>query len=734
MILLNYNMYGCIDVENSGSESSTFPVKRNCFNTGCTSSSTSTDVVHQADGEGRLLYDGRSLTSPFPEVDLLGITGSAISDSELTKLPVNLKLNGVVQLDEGPLDLSVSRRVTATRCRRSAADNKPEVISTSPRLRSSKSQTLTSGSLARLVKRFGGTSTSTTTSSVIGSDGAGRSNSGVCRGASTSHESSARPRSVTVPQSTSLFKPLPTPSGGLITSSERPPTTFVSAPPSRWRRDSFWANGGWLSGATGASSSSTLTTERLDNRKRSQPAATSDSVDRRSHVADAQSIKLNRKQFTDHRKSSHRGSTRLRCERKLSSSASRLDSSSRALKVSPPRPQEKKALSCVDSDVKHATPTSPKLARIDDCRDTAKLTTELADSEKKTRQDSNGGDVTATTPKPMRSNLTSLRCGTCGSQFDSLYCLTVHLEESGHKPASDVAVLPTPSPATSPSSTDGKPTVASPAMSASTPPMSAPQRLVRGQDVWLARGVEQTDRILRCIQCNAPARSLAELTLHMVHTKHYINIVGPTTSTTDMHQRVLPPPTTLRDKPTDSVALKAKNGLRTASSKEHHALVNTKTRVVDDDQRILQQRSVLPQGCDVQGHDTKNKTVNKDGDKNTKLAQHARVVDCSGAAESRDVDAMVDGKMRTADRGAAFSVRNLIAGDVDGNSTSHSSALSASAFRLPLATPSSSPRSRRHDGRCMTSSVGPEVTSSSDERRSPVTVAESLSGHDVISA
>lgn len=718
-------------MENNGSESSAVPVKLNCFNTGFTPS-TSTDVIHQADDAGRVLYDGRSLTSPCPEVDLFRITGSAISDSELTKLPVNLKLNGIVQLDEGPLDLSVSRRDTATRCRRSAADNKPEVISISPRLRSSKSQTLTSGSLARLVKRFGGTSTSTTTSSVIASDDAGRSNSGVCRGASTSHVSSARPRSVTVPQSSSVFKQLPIPSVGLITSSERPPTTFVSAPQSRWRRDSFWANGGWLSGATVASSSTTLTSERLDNRKRSQPA--SDSVDRRSHVADAQSIKLNRKQFTDHRKSSHRSSTRLRCDRKLSSSAGHLDSSRRALKVSPPRPQETKALSCADSGVKDATPTSPKLPRMDDCQDTATLTTDPANSEKKKRQDSDVGDVSATTPKPMRSNLTSLRCGTCGSQFDSLYCLTVHLEETGHKPASDVAALPTPSPATSPSSTDRKPTVASPAASATTPPISAPQRLVRGQDVWLARGVEQTDRILRCIQCNAPARSLAELTLHMVHTKHYINIVGPTASTTDMPQRVLPPPTTPRDKPTDSIALKAKNGLRTSSSKEHHGLLNAKTSVADEDQRMSRPTSVFLQGSDAQGHDTKYKTANKDEDNNTNLAQHGRVVVCSGAAESRDVDAMVDGKLRTAERAAAFSVRNLIAGDVDGDSTSHSSALSASAFRLPLATPSSLPRSRRHDGRCMTSSVGPEVTSSSDERRSPVTVAESASGRDVISA
>ena len=708
------------DVENSGSKSSTFPVKSNCFGTGCASSS-STNVVHNMDDEVQVPCNDRSLTkSPPPTpVDLLRITGQAINDGKLTKLPVNLKLNGIVQLDEGPLDLSVSRRDAVAQHRRSGADNKPEVISASSLLLSPKSQTLTSGSLARLVKRFGKTPTSTSTSgapSVVGSGG----DVGRCAGRVSDDESfvetSSRHRSVTVPQSTRLLSPSLT-SGNLLNSSHRPATTFSSPPPSRWRRDSFWASGGWL-----AASSASL----IDSRKRPQPEVASDSVS-----ADAQSIKLNRKLFSDHRKSSHRSSTRLRCDRKLLSSG-HLGSSNHQ--------QETSAVSCVDggvtTQVKHSIPTSPKMLRTDDSQDTATLTSEAADTERKGRHEADSGDVLAATPIPVRSNLTSLRCGSCGAHFESLYCLTVHLEETGHKPASDVAILPSPSPATSPSSTDRKPTVASPAVSAATPPMSAPHRLVRGQDVWLARGVEQTDRILRCIQCNAPARSLAELTLHMVHTKHYINIVGPTTSNTSSvvgcdtpHRVSLPSPTTLRDKSADAVALKTKNGLRTASSDKGHGLISTKTRgryhfnsyagVADDDQSISQQSCVFLHSSAVREHDT-NKNANKGTNKTTNSVRHGRTT----ATGSND--ALVDGKARTTGRGAAFSVRNLIASDMDSDST-YSSAV---GLRLPLSSSSTSPPSHSRDGRSMTSSVGPEVTSSSDERRSPATVAD----HGVISA
>jgi len=346
---------------------------------------------------------------------------------------------------------------------------------------------------------------------------------------------------------------------------------------------------------------------------------------------------------------------------------------------------------------------------MEEIQDTRTPTSEPCDIEKKKRQDVDTNDVLAATLIPVRNNLTSLRCGSCGAQFESLYCLTVHLEETGHKPASDVAILPVPSPATSPSSTERKPAVASLAVNATTPSAPAPQRLVRGQDVWLARGVEQTDRILRCIQCNAPARSLAELTLHMVHTKHYINIVGPTTSATS-NVAVQPPPTP-REKPADNLVLKTKNGLRTGSSK-NHGLVNTKMRcsdhVVDDDHSMSQQRPDFLRTSAVGEHNT-----NRDKDENTNSEQQRRLRVCGDGATGSS-DALADGKLRR----ASFSVRNLIADDVDDDD-----ACAHNDLRFPLTTAPPSDIL----GRSMTSSVGPEVTSSSDERRSPVTVvAESV--------
>jgi len=80
----------------------------------------------------------------------------------------------------------------------------------------------------------------------------------------------------------------------------------------------------------------------------------------------------------------------------------------------------------------------------------------------------------------------------------------------------------------------------SPASTTSTATSSRPaeySKLVRGQDVWLSGGGERTRRsILRCIQCGESFRSLPELTVHMVHTRHYTNIVGgPPSSSTSGH-------------------------------------------------------------------------------------------------------------------------------------------------------------------------------------------------------
>ncbi len=44
---------------------------------------------------------------------------------------------------------------------------------------------------------------------------------------------------------------------------------------------------------------------------------------------------------------------------------------------------------------------------------------------------------------------------------------------------------------------------------------SVPRKLVRGQDVWLGKGQEQTRQILKCMWCGQSFPSLADLTVHM---------------------------------------------------------------------------------------------------------------------------------------------------------------------------------------------------------------------------
>ncbi len=62
----------------------------------------------------------------------------------------------------------------------------------------------------------------------------------------------------------------------------------------------------------------------------------------------------------------------------------------------------------------------------------------------------------------------------------------------------------------------------SPASPKATPPKlatnsssSLPRKLVRGQDVWLGKGQEQTRQILKCMWCGQSFPSLADLTVHM---------------------------------------------------------------------------------------------------------------------------------------------------------------------------------------------------------------------------
>ena len=94
---------------------------------------------------------------------------------------------------------------------------------------------------------------------------------------------------------------------------------------------------------------------------------------------------------------------------------------------------------------------------------------------------------------------TNLTCS-CRKAFETLFELTIHMQKTGH--------LPTPM---------------------KTCDQSEYPKLVRGQDMWLNQGSEQTRQILRCMQCGESFKSLPELTIHMMNTKHYTNIVGSDT-------------------------------------------------------------------------------------------------------------------------------------------------------------------------------------------------------------
>ncbi|CAH1779249.1 unnamed protein product [Owenia fusiformis] len=85
----------------------------------------------------------------------------------------------------------------------------------------------------------------------------------------------------------------------------------------------------------------------------------------------------------------------------------------------------------------------------------------------------------------------------CMKKFHSLYGLTMHMQDTGHAPSS----------------------------SKNTAYLEYP-KLVRGQDMWLNHGSEQTRQILRCMKCGESFKSLPELTVHMMQTGHYANIVS----------------------------------------------------------------------------------------------------------------------------------------------------------------------------------------------------------------
>ncbi|KAI1285201.1 Protein tiptop [Halotydeus destructor] len=56
--------------------------------------------------------------------------------------------------------------------------------------------------------------------------------------------------------------------------------------------------------------------------------------------------------------------------------------------------------------------------------------------------------------------------------------------------------------------------------------VNLPRKLVRGQDVWLGRGAEQTRQILKCMWCGQSFKTLDDMTRHMRVTQHYTNIIS----------------------------------------------------------------------------------------------------------------------------------------------------------------------------------------------------------------
>ncbi|VDP91063.1 unnamed protein product [Echinostoma caproni] len=96
-------------------------------------------------------------------------------------------------------------------------------------------------------------------------------------------------------------------------------------------------------------------------------------------------------------------------------------------------------------------------------------------------------------PAATRHRDTAFLCS-CGQDFESLYVFTLHMKDTGHKPKSDQSERDIP-------------------------------KLVRGQDMWINSETEQTREILRCMRCHQSFRNLPELTMHMMKTNHYSEIV-----------------------------------------------------------------------------------------------------------------------------------------------------------------------------------------------------------------
>ncbi|XP_059221202.1 protein teashirt [Stomoxys calcitrans] len=138
------------------------------------------------------------------------------------------------------------------------------------------------------------------------------------------------------------------------------------------------------------------------------------------------------------------------------------------------------------------------------------------------------------------------RCVWCKQSFPTLEALTTHMKDSKHCGVNvpPFGNLPTanerpPPPSQPPPGANhlrqphNKGNNSGPSQAAKNafqyrgdPPTPLPRKLVRGQNVWLGKGVEQAMQILKCMRCGESFRSLNEMTKHMQETQHYTNILS----------------------------------------------------------------------------------------------------------------------------------------------------------------------------------------------------------------
>lgn len=117
-----------------------------------------------------------------------------------------------------------------------------------------------------------------------------------------------------------------------------------------------------------------------------------------------------------------------------------------------------------------------------------------------------------------------LKCVWCKMSFPTLQAMSTHMAETKHGTAAAQSLQPPPPPPPPPvSSSSGHKNDLNMLIKETMP---LPRKLVRGQDVWLGKGAEQTRQILKCMWCGQSFRSLQEMTTHMQQTQHYTNIIS----------------------------------------------------------------------------------------------------------------------------------------------------------------------------------------------------------------